>query len=242
MPVRFNHRVRLGENTGIMFSTSSQGGLTKKERSGCAWLLWQSFYWLVIGWWWKPFKWFITHLPGWVNNFADVLERFTPLSGSRAKVAAWGATTLLIGSCCFLSYAQTQTPEAIAARAATQTARAIPTNTLTPSKTVEPTKAVSKTPKPTTAPKKTSKPTFSDWQAPTRWESPEPMTPTFTMPERIVPIVTIAPSGGCDCGRDYDCGDFSSHAAAQACYDQCGRNNWSRLDNDGDGSACDALP
>ena len=52
----------------------------------------------------------------------------------------------------------------------------------------------------------------------------------------------VVPIGGCDCSRDYNCPDFSTHAAAQACYDQCGGNNWSALDNDKDGSACEGLP
>lgn len=50
---------------------------------------------------------------------------------------------------------------------------------------------------------------------------------------------------GCNCSIDYDCDDFSSHAAAQACFTQCGGSksyNWSRLDGDHDGSACESLP
>jgi endonuclease YncB( thermonuclease family) len=56
-------------------------------------------------------------------------------------------------------------------------------------------------------------------------------------------------SGGwitsCNCSIDYDCADFSSQAAAQACFNQCGGSryyNWSGLDRDRDGKACESLP
>ena len=74
--------------------------------------------------------------------------------------------------------------------------------------------------------------------------------PTPTVAVRIVPILisTNTPSSGgsgsavCDCSRDYNCSDFSTHNEAQACYVSCGSNNWSGLDSDGDGSACESLP
>lgn len=69
---------------------------------------------------------------------------------------------------------------------------------------------------------------------------PTPTPRPTALPSRSGGIVV--PSGGCDCGRDYDCKDYNSHSAAQACYDQCGGNNWSRLDSDGDGLACESLP
>lgn len=56
---------------------------------------------------------------------------------------------------------------------------------------------------------------------------------------------TSVSSGLCNCYIDYDCKDFSSHAEAQACFESCGGspgNNWSRLDSDNDGSACESLP
>ena len=49
----------------------------------------------------------------------------------------------------------------------------------------------------------------------------------------------------CTCSIDYDCGDFSTHSAAQACFESCGgskSNDWSALDRDGDGYACESLP
>lgn len=49
----------------------------------------------------------------------------------------------------------------------------------------------------------------------------------------------------CNCSIDYDCGDFSTHSAAQACFESCGGSktyDWSALDRDGDGYACESLP
>jgi len=42
----------------------------------------------------------------------------------------------------------------------------------------------------------------------------------------------------------YNCGDFSTHAEAQAAFEYCGgvSNDIHRLDGDNDGSACESLP
>lgn len=45
----------------------------------------------------------------------------------------------------------------------------------------------------------------------------------------------------CESG-DCDCADFPTHAEAQRVYNKHGGNNWSRLDADLDGSACETLP
>ena len=54
------------------------------------------------------------------------------------------------------------------------------------------------------------------------------------------------PLGPCNCsGPDLNCSDFSTHAAAQACYDYCKQQGYGdvfRLDGDNDGSACESLP
>jgi hypothetical protein len=54
------------------------------------------------------------------------------------------------------------------------------------------------------------------------------------------------PAAVCDCsGNLYNCSDFSTQAAAQACYNYCvslGRGDIHRLDADGDGIACESLP
>ncbi len=55
----------------------------------------------------------------------------------------------------------------------------------------------------------------------------------------------VAPVADCDCSLDYDCQEFATHRQAQACFDACGgspANNWSRLDRDRDGLACESLP
>jgi len=48
----------------------------------------------------------------------------------------------------------------------------------------------------------------------------------------------------CNCAIDYDCSDFSTHREAQDCFECCGGStsfNWSRLDRDRDGVACESL-
>lgn len=48
-----------------------------------------------------------------------------------------------------------------------------------------------------------------------------------------------------DCARNkYNCADFSTHAEAQAMFEQCGGvdNDVHWLDGDGDGVACESLP
>jgi len=82
---------------------------------------------------------------------------------------------------------------------------------------------------------------------PTATYVPIPVYPTISDRSGIVDIgtsePTAPPSGDvCDCSRDYDCGDFSTHAQAQACYVSCGSNNWSGLDRNKDGQACESLP
>jgi micrococcal nuclease len=53
-------------------------------------------------------------------------------------------------------------------------------------------------------------------------------------------------TGPCNCtGPDLDCGNFSTHATAQACFNHCsslGFGDIFRLDSDGDGLACESLP
>jgi hypothetical protein len=41
---------------------------------------------------------------------------------------------------------------------------------------------------------------------------------------------------------DRDCGDFSSHAEAQAFFESAGPGDPHGLDRDGDGEACETLP
>jgi endonuclease YncB( thermonuclease family) len=67
--------------------------------------------------------------------------------------------------------------------------------------------------------------------------APTPI-PTAT----YLPTVVLNPDqGSCDCSVRWECSDFSSHAAAQACFNACNDYN-SKLDDDHDGLACEALP
>lgn len=68
--------------------------------------------------------------------------------------------------------------------------------------------------------------------------------------EEIILAPIILPTTGTiptksDCsGNVYNCGDFSTHAEAQATYDYCGgaSNDIHGMDGDGDGVACESLP
>jgi hypothetical protein len=46
----------------------------------------------------------------------------------------------------------------------------------------------------------------------------------------------------CDCSKAYQCTDFSTHNAAQTCYDACGDYRNVTLDADNNGLACEQLP
>ena len=56
------------------------------------------------------------------------------------------------------------------------------------------------------------------------------------------PTIGTRPTGyGSVPGGDKDCGDFSSHAQAQAFFEAQGAGDPHRLDGDGDGIACEQL-
>lgn len=76
------------------------------------------------------------------------------------------------------------------------------------------------------------------------------LTATVTEVPTVTPIATAAPdvpdppqSPVCTCSADvYNCGDFSSTSAAQACFDYCksqGAGDVHDMDRDGDGLACE---
>lgn len=72
---------------------------------------------------------------------------------------------------------------------------------------------------------------------------------TQTSPTRIIapaPSPQPSTSSNCSCsGNTKNCGDFSTHNAAQACYEYCLEQvgtDIHRLDRDDDGSACESLP
>lgn len=77
-------------------------------------------------------------------------------------------------------------------------------------------------------------------------------TATIFVPS-LTPIPTLIPaasgSGGnavCSCSSNsLNCGDFSTHNSAQACYDYCkgqGVGDIHKLDGNNDGNACESLP
>ena len=49
-----------------------------------------------------------------------------------------------------------------------------------------------------------------------------------------VPIV-------CSCTEDLNCGDFTTQAEAQACFEHCGPEDVHRLDADKNGVVCESL-
>ena len=69
------------------------------------------------------------------------------------------------------------------------------------------------------------------------WQPARVPTATF------MPFVTLDPAlaAPCDCMSRPVCSDFRTHDEAQACYNACNDYN-SRLDEDRDGIACEALP
>ncbi len=124
-----------------------------------------------------------------------------------------------------------------ATRMATATATAAPTATMTATQsptavppTVTATATATSAPTPTATATATQRPTATATEA---------STVTVTPTQSGMPTV-------CDCSGDlYNCSDFGTRAAAQACYDYChaltGRDVH-RLDSDGDGEACESLP
>jgi len=91
-------------------------------------------------------------------------------------------------------------------------------------------------------------PTPTPKPLPTATPKPRPTATPVPQPTAPPPPPTAAPPPApvCDCsGNIYNCSDFSSHAAAQACYEYCisvGAGDIHRLDGDHDGIACESLP
>jgi hypothetical protein len=73
----------------------------------------------------------------------------------------------------------------------------------------------------------------------------EPALESAPEPTSAPVVPTAVPQPVCDCSYNrYNCEDFGTHQAAQACFEYCGglSNDIHRLDGDGDGSACESLP
>ena len=75
--------------------------------------------------------------------------------------------------------------------------------------------------------------------------TPIPETPANTPTIPAPTPTTIPPLATCDCsGNIYNCSNFTTHSAAQECFEHCGGidNDIHRLDADKDGIACENLP
>lgn len=70
-------------------------------------------------------------------------------------------------------------------------------------------------------------------------------TPTVKASAKKPTATKGASTSSCNCRQDYDCKNFTTHSTAQSCFVSCGGSktkNWSNLDSDGDGQACESLP
>ena len=120
-----------------------------------------------------------------------------------------------------------------------------PTPTVAVTPTVEPTGAPTLEPTPEPTPPPTPEPTPTPAPEPTP-TTPSP-TPEPTEPPPQTPEPTEPPSGAglppcAQGGGDCNCGDFATHAEAQAFFDSQGPGDPHGLDSDGDGIACESLP
>jgi hypothetical protein len=106
--------------------------------------------------------------------------------------------------------------------------------------TVMPTATATESPTPTM----TASPTPTEVMV-TPTDTPSP-TPTNTPMPTATATATQGPSEACLCDWNrYNCSDFGSQAAAQACFNFCvsqGAGDVHLLDQDEDGVACESLP
>lgn len=149
----------------------------------------------------------------------------------------------ILGSCaCCLS------ASALIPSTPTPTLTDTPTRTLAPTRTHTPTPTHIHTPTRTPRPTATRTPTPTNTFTPTSTATPIPPTNTSIpiSPPTNTPAPTPPPTPICTCSGDlYNCPDFLTHRAAQACYEYCkaqGRGDIHNLDRDNDGIACESLP
>ncbi len=92
-------------------------------------------------------------------------------------------------------------------------------------------------------PSPTSIPTIAPSPIPTPKPTPT-TTPKPTLTPKPTPHQSTGPSTGSCSGPDKDCGDFATHAQAQAFFLSCGGpgSDPHGLDRDHDGDACETLP
>ncbi len=141
---------------------------------------------------------------------------------------------------------ETDTPAATNTAVPTNTTA--PTNTAVPSNTPAPTNTA--LPTNTPAPTNTTAPTNTAVPVPTPTPLPQPtLAPTAaappTEPPPPPPTQPPAPAACAICSYDaYNCGDFSTHAAAQACFEYCvsqGAGDIHGLDRDNDNNVCESM-
>lgn len=160
--------------------------------------------------------------------FKKMLIKITTfLVNAPKKILIILAVLSVVSCCCIYGFIYTGTPE----YKLTATA-----NSLSTSDALATTQAFV----PSSTPTKTKTPTLIPSQTPT-------VTPTQTSTQiPVAPaIVTAAPVTGCNCAQDYDCSAFSTNEEAQNCFVACGGSatyNWSNLDRDNNGKACESLP
>lgn len=115
----------------------------------------------------------------------------------------------------------------------------VPNTTYLPLILAQPTSAPTETLTPTPTVTATDTPTAT----PTETNTPESTATDIPQPTATA---TQIPTGPCLCDSDrYNCSDFPTHAAAQACFDYCvslGKGDIHKLDRDNNGVACESLP
>jgi micrococcal nuclease len=106
MPIKGNYRVRTGKNSGLVVSQRQGSG------KGC----WSVLYWIFIGWWVFPIKWFFIGLirlvkwlsksfPVWVESITDWIETRLESDGhahNHQKIktgVTLGFIALIFGAC-----------------------------------------------------------------------------------------------------------------------------------------------
>jgi hypothetical protein len=133
--------------------------------------------------------------------------------------------------------ANTNTPTVTLTVAGAATGTSTSTGTATSTSTVTPTPTNTATS--TTTGTATNTPTQTSTATATGTATD---TPTAT----ATATATTPPQGPCPCNADVrNCSDFATHTQAQACFDFCvsqGAGDIHKLDQDGDGDACESLP
>lgn len=159
---------------------------------------------------------------GGIASICQITMCLSALSGVINPSSATATPTLDLVSVNLTALAEAWLPY-------TQTAQAAIPDTPLPTATLVPTETATLAPLPTA----------------TLMVFPTATTFLQILPINQSPTSPPAQSAACSCGGDsYNCTDFGSWSAAQACYTYCisqGAGDIHRLDGNNDGSACDSL-